>query len=189
MKLVIEDSAGTRSTVTFTGDEITVGRAADGNSVRLGERNVSRRHARFLRQGNAVSVEDLGSLVGTRVNGERIQGRRRLRPGDVVEIGDFDVAVLADASEEEGAPPPLPAPAVTPSRPSDPGGKGAGRATVKTPLAEPAPIVHAPRVDVARTVRLSAAAGVVALLLGLAAGFALGSRMAPPAPAAAPASR
>ncbi|HSM91321.1 MAG TPA: FHA domain-containing protein, partial [Anaeromyxobacteraceae bacterium] len=127
MKLVIEDSSGTRSTVTFTGDEITVGRAAEGNSVRLSERNVSRRHARFVRQGSAVAVEDLGSLVGTRVNGERIQARRKLRAGDVVEIGDFDVAVLDDAVPgEEKAPPPLPAPAVTPSRAQDAAAKPAG---------------------------------------------------------------
>ncbi|MGB8930451.1 MAG: FHA domain-containing protein, partial [Anaeromyxobacteraceae bacterium] len=117
MKLVIEDSAGTRSTVNFTGDEITIGRATEGNTVRLPERNVSRRHARFVRQGTTVSVEDLGSLVGTRVNGEAIQARRKLRAGDVVEIGDFDVAVLDDAVVgEEGAPPPLPAPAITPAR-------------------------------------------------------------------------
>lgn len=173
MKLVIEDSAGTRSTVPFTGDEITVGRGAEGNTVRLSERNVSRRHARFIRQGSTVSVEDLGSLVGTRVNGERIQGRRKLRAGDVVEIGDFDVAVLGDGvSTEEGAPPPLPPAATPPSR-------------ITARAAEPAlkamPVDAAPRaitrqlsapVDRDRTVRFAAIAGAIALLLGVAAGYA-----------------
>jgi pSer/pThr/pTyr-binding forkhead associated (FHA) protein len=183
MKLVIEDSAGTRSTVNFTADEITVGRAAEGNTVRLAERNVSRRHARFVRQGSTVSVEDLGSLVGTRVNGERIQARRKLRAGDVVEIGDFDVAVLGDAVVTgEGAPPPLPAPALTPSRTTDPAAKPVAAEASSRPTQR----TRAVRVDQARTFRLAAIAGVIALALGLAAGFAV-ARMAA-APGAAPSS-
>jgi len=168
VKLVIEDSAGTRSTVTFTGDEITVGRASEGNSVRLAERNVSRRHARFVRQGSAVVVEDLGSLVGTRVNGERIQGRRKLRAGDVVEIGDFDVAVVGDADPAGAdAPPPLPATPASPARTTDP--------AAKPPAPEPPTRVSTRTipalVDRSRTLRLAAIAGGVALLLGAAAGF------------------
>ncbi|HEY6005979.1 MAG TPA: FHA domain-containing protein, partial [Anaeromyxobacter sp.] len=109
MKLVIEDESGTRSVVPFAGDAIVVGRAAEGVTFRLGERNVSRRHARFVRQNGTVFVEDLGSLTGTRVNGERIAGRRKLRPGDLVQIGDYDLAVLEEgAAAEPGAPPPLP---------------------------------------------------------------------------------
>lgn len=165
MKLVIEDSTGTRSTVAFNGDEITVGRAAEGNTVRLAERNVSRRHARFHRQGTTVFVEDLGSLVGTRVNGERIQARRRLRAGDVVEIGDFDVAVVGDAAQEVGAPPPLPP--SSPSRATDPAGRPA---STESPARAPARALPV-RVDRSRTLRLAAIAGALALLLGLAAGF------------------
>lgn len=172
MKLVIEDSAGTRSTVAFTGDEITIGRAPEGNTVRLGERNVSRRHARFLRQGTTVLVEDLGSLVGTRVNGERIQGRRKLRAGDVVEIGDVDVAVLGDAvTTEEAPPPPLPPGAAPQARITTRSAEPAVKAPDLAPRAItrqlPAPI------DRARTARLAAIAGLVALLVGIGAGFAL----------------
>lgn len=110
MKLVIEDEAGTRSVVPFAGDAIVVGRGAEGVTFRLGDRNVSRRHARFLLQGGAVFVEDLASLNGTRVNGERLTGKRRLRDGDLVQIGDYDLAVLAEAEAAAvpGAPPPLP---------------------------------------------------------------------------------
>lgn len=172
MKLVIEDSAGTRSTIAFTGDEITVGRAPEGNTVRLAERNVSRRHARFLRQGSTVVVEDLGSLVGTRVNGERIQGRRKLRAGDVVEIGDFDVAVLDDAVATEGAaPPPLPPGATPPSRITTRTAEPAAKPPTDS---APRPIPH-PRlapVDRGRTLRLAAIAAAAMLLAGVAAGFA-----------------
>ena len=84
MRLVIEDAAGTRSVVPFASDEITLGRAREGNTFRLEERNVSRLHARLVRASGVVYIEDLGSLTGTRVNGERITGRRRLREGDLV---------------------------------------------------------------------------------------------------------
>jgi pSer/pThr/pTyr-binding forkhead associated (FHA) protein len=178
VKLVFEDAAGTRSTVAFTGDEIVVGRGTEGNAVRLSGRNVSRRHARFLRQGASVSVEDLGSLVGTRVNGERIQGRRKLRAGDVVEIGDHDVAVQGDeASHEAGAPPPLP-PVTTP-RPET-----ASRLLAAEP-ARTATRPLQPRIDKERTRRYAAIAAAVALLAGLAVGWGLSRRLASAAPAAA----
>ena len=110
MKLVIEDEAGTRTVVPFTSDEIVVGRAAEGIGWRLPDRNVSRRHARFTRANGTIFVEDLGSLTGTRLNGEPVGSRRRVRPGDLVEIGGYDLVVLPEemASSGPGAPPPLP---------------------------------------------------------------------------------
>ncbi len=64
MKLVIEDAGGTRSIVPFTADAIVVGRGTEGVTFRLADRNVSRRHARFLRQSGAVFVEDSGASPG-----------------------------------------------------------------------------------------------------------------------------
>jgi pSer/pThr/pTyr-binding forkhead associated (FHA) protein len=111
MRLVIEDEAGTRTVVPFTSDEIVVGRATEGVGWRLPDRNVSRRHARFTRSNGTIFVEDLGSLTGTRLNGERVGSRRRVRPGDLVEIGAYDLVVLPEdmASSGPGTPPPLPA--------------------------------------------------------------------------------
>jgi hypothetical protein len=129
-------------------------------------------------------VEDLGSLVGTRVNGERIQARRKLRAGDVVEIGDFDVAVLDDTVATEAAPPPpLPPGAPPPSRVT----ARLPEAAIKAAPAEPAPRAITrqlpPPIDRSRTVRLAALAGVVALVLGIAAGVAVSRALrAPPGP-------
>jgi hypothetical protein len=185
MKLVIEDEAGTRSIVPFAGEPIVVGRAPEGVTFRLTDRNVSRRHARFVLQSGSAFVEDLGSLLGTRVNGERIAGKRRLREGDLVQIGDYDLAVLAEAPalEGAGAPPPLPAPLRSP----DP-----NAVTTRLPLAEPAPAIAAPPPRAApapapagraaRTARIAIAAGLVALALGIAAGFATGVLTSPPPP-------
>ena len=60
VKLIIEDDEGRKTVVPFARDEITVGRQ-EGNTIRLTERNVSRRHARLLKQDQQVMVEDLGS--------------------------------------------------------------------------------------------------------------------------------
>lgn len=135
MRLVIEDASGTRSEVPFDGDEITLGRAQEGNTFRLTERNVSRRHARFVRASGTVWIEDLGSLTGTRVNGEPIAGRRRLHPGDLVEIGGYDLALLP-SHERPAWPPPVPAGARTP--PPSPGGEASSGAAPPAP-APPAP--------------------------------------------------
>jgi FHA domain len=48
---------------------------------------VSGRHARILRAAEADMIEDLGSTNGTFVNGERVNGSRSLRAGDLVTIG------------------------------------------------------------------------------------------------------
>src|SRR5512143_3614691 len=181
MKLVIEDEAGTRSIVPFAGEPIVVGRAPEGVTFRLTDRNVSRRHARFVLQSGSAFVEDLGSLLGTFVNGERISGKRRLREGDLVQIGDYDLAVLAEAPAVAGAgaPPPLP----VPLRSADP-----NAVTTRLPLAPeaPAPVpAPAPRPATAgRTARVAIAAGLVALALGIAAGFAAGIPTSPPPPPA-----
>jgi predicted component of type VI protein secretion system len=146
MKLVIEDDAGTRTVVPFTSEELTLGRAASGVGWRLPERNVSRRHARFSRSGGAVFVEDQGIINGTWLNGERVTGRRKLRPGDLVEIGDYDLMVLPEGQEAAGpgTPPPLPAldlldPAVvTPAAAAPAHGRVGALGAVDPALAAPA---------------------------------------------------
>jgi predicted component of type VI protein secretion system len=182
MKLVIEDEAGTRSIVPFAEDVIVVGRAPEV-TFRLPDRNVSRRHARFVRQSGSVFVEDLGSLTGTRVNGERITGRRRLRDGDLVQIGDYDLALLdADAAREPLAPPPLPTPARGDPRP---------RVVEHPAELEPTPAETAapaapsePPPGRGRTLRRAILVGAVALAVGLAAGWAVGTFGGPGASAA-----
>lgn len=70
---------------------VTVGRG-DANDVPL-ERDefASARHARFEPRRDGVWIEDVGSSNGTYVNGARLSRARRLRPGDVVRIGQTDL--------------------------------------------------------------------------------------------------
>ncbi len=63
------------------GDEVSIGRTAE-NGLRLSDPEVSRQHARFLRNGDTVALEDLGSSNGTFVNGAPITGEVVLHDGD-----------------------------------------------------------------------------------------------------------
>ncbi len=192
MKLVIEDEAGIWSVVPFAADEITIGRAAEGVTFRLGDRNVSRRHARFVRQNGHVFVEDLGSFTGTHVNGERIGGRRRLREGDVVRVGDYDLAVLPDEAQlAPGAPPPLPggAPPAAPRAPTPAApdiapdlatALASGEAALAPGAAVGLPLPRARKEEGRRGVlRPAAIAGVFALAAGTALGYAMGRLISP----------
>lgn len=98
MKLIIEDDEGRKTVVPFVRDEISIGRK-EGNTIRLTERNVSRRHARLLRQSAHVFLEDLGSYNGVKINGDRIQGRAEVSEGDLIEIGDYNLAIQAEVGE------------------------------------------------------------------------------------------
>ncbi len=62
-----------------------------GSSERCGlyvdDVGVSRRHARIGWKGLHPTIEDLGSTNGTFVNGEQIDGRRRLAHDDEIQVG------------------------------------------------------------------------------------------------------
>lgn len=73
---------------------LTVGRAPDNSIVLPSDGFASSRHARFEAVRDAAWLVDLGSTNGTFVNGERIEGRRRLHPGDVVRIGETELKLL-----------------------------------------------------------------------------------------------
>lgn len=123
LRLVIEDGEGTTHVVPLIRDEITIGRQ-EGNTIRLTERNVSRRHARLVRAGTQASptvlVEDLDSYNGIRLNGDRVAGKCTMRPADLLQIGDYSLALKTEevtdadlgslsaaAAADEPPPPPV----------------------------------------------------------------------------------
>lgn len=59
------------------------------------ENGVSRHHAQFTFDGESLSIEDLNSTNGTRINGFQISAARpyRLRNGDEIEIGRVRIGV------------------------------------------------------------------------------------------------
>ena len=96
-KLVIEDDDGKTQTVPLVVDEITIGRK-EGNTIRLTERNVSRKHAKLAKSNGTVFIEDLASHNGIKVNGDRIAGRAPIAEGDRIQIGDYQLALKLDKS-------------------------------------------------------------------------------------------
>src|SRR5262249_35961605 len=108
-KLIIEDDEGKTTVVPLIRDEITIGRK-EGNTIRLTERNVSRRHAKLTKQNGSVFIEDLGSYNGIRVNGNRIAGRIAVVEGDRIQIGDYLLALKLDRAAVTAVGRPSPGP-------------------------------------------------------------------------------
>jgi ABC-2 type transport system ATP-binding protein len=67
--------------------DLVLGRDPDGDNPLSVDVEISRRHAQIVRKGEALVIEDLGSLNGTFVNGERLSTRQVLRRGDEVRVG------------------------------------------------------------------------------------------------------
>lgn len=115
-QLTIQDDEGQTRSIVLGTEAVTIGRK-EGNAVRLCERNVSRYHARLLREGAGLVIEDLNSFNGTEVNGLRITGGRApLGGGDLVRIGDFELSVLLPSPPPVPGPVQLPLPGPTPTR-------------------------------------------------------------------------
>lgn len=70
---------------TLDADVLTIGRAADC-TITLPERQVSRYHARILRQTDHFVIEDLGSKNGTHLNGAPVRGTAAMQDGDDIQI-------------------------------------------------------------------------------------------------------
>lgn len=110
--LIVERSGKVERVAPFRGPELIVGRGPTCDLV-LATAGVSRRHARFVRDGDGFRVLDLGSANGLRVNGERAT-ERALQVGDVVAIDDFTLTFVIDNEPLEAVvrtpAPPAPAP-------------------------------------------------------------------------------
>ena len=94
-----------------TGDEAVLGRYPFCDIV-LPSHSVSRQHARIMREAGGFFIEDLNSLNGTFVNGQRIGGRTRLHDQDRVHIYET-MLCFHDGSHVE-------APGTSPGIPSAP---------------------------------------------------------------------
>src|SRR3712207_6505573 len=79
--------------------EILIGRGQT-NDIVLQDSRVSRSHARFeFDSEGRVTIFDLGSTNGIRVNGMRVE-QARIQPGDVIFIGGSQIT-FKKASEAE----------------------------------------------------------------------------------------
>ena len=79
---------------------ITIGRSPDSGIV-LGDVRVSRRHARIIKSGNCVFIEDTKSASGVFVNGARISEITALSSSDTVRIAAFEMVLAESAASAE----------------------------------------------------------------------------------------
>jgi hypothetical protein len=86
-------------------EEFTLGRSAEGQPIlpdldlapfRAYENGVSRLHASVRFEGKLILATDLGSVNGTRLNGQRIPPHKpfQLNHGDVLTLGKLKLQVL-----------------------------------------------------------------------------------------------
>jgi class 3 adenylate cyclase len=75
-------------------DTLTVGRG-EGADLLIDDPEISHAHAVLAPTPDGLEIEDLGSLNGTWVNGERITTAIHLEPGDTITVGATRVEVLS----------------------------------------------------------------------------------------------
>ena len=96
LELVVGD--GRR--IPLSAGPLSIGRGTD-NLIRIESETVSRHHARILVKAGRPSVEDAGSTYGTFVDGQKVAGRRALRDGDVVRLGDVELHIEVRRDERD----------------------------------------------------------------------------------------
>jgi FHA domain len=89
-RLIVERAPGHTPGMEYdVGEGAVLGRG-DQAEIRLEDPFASSRHARLIRQGGIVVIEDLGSTNGTYLNEELLSGPQPLHQGDRVRIGDSE---------------------------------------------------------------------------------------------------
>lgn len=90
--LVVNRGPGDSSRFLIDSDITNVGRHPESD-IFLDDITVSRHHAKFVRSGGKLYLEDLGSLNGTYVNRTLLDGRTVLREGDEIQIGKYRATI------------------------------------------------------------------------------------------------
>jgi pSer/pThr/pTyr-binding forkhead associated (FHA) protein len=90
--LIVKRGPNAGSKFWLDSDVTHIGRHPESD-IFLDDITVSRRHAEIRRGSDGFSLHDVGSLNGTYVNRERVEGAE-LRSGDEIQIGKFKLVVL-----------------------------------------------------------------------------------------------
>jgi hypothetical protein len=125
--LVISGGPGAGQSFAITEPATIIGRHRSCD-IQVDDPGVSRQHASITWSGTDYVIEDLNSANGTFVNGERISGPHPLKGGDVIGLGQVELAFQAAVpvlSEEmptlaDVVAPPAGKPAPPPARVSPP---------------------------------------------------------------------
>ena len=142
--LTVRQGPGAGVSFTIDAPSITIGRHGQCD-LQVNDTWVSRQHARITWGGAGYLLEDLGTVNGTYVNGDRISGPRALRSGDILQLG-----TQVELGFQVGAPAPLPetpaVPEVAPIPESRPAPPPAIPEAAPIPESRPAPPPAVPEV-------------------------------------------
>ena len=92
---LVSDPSGAPQDRHLSQPRVVLGRGPEADWS-FGDQAVSRRHAAIYHSPDHDEIEDLGSKRGTLVNGTRVQGRRTLRPGDIVQLASVRLRYVED---------------------------------------------------------------------------------------------
>lgn len=101
-QLIINGPGYFDTTYDLPEGETSLGRA-DENDIVLSGDLVSRKHARIRVSGNDLSIEDLGSRNGSRINGQPLHGTVDLKAGDIVSVGENTLSIRQPGKIENAA--------------------------------------------------------------------------------------
>lgn len=97
--LIMVRENGERRSFAVTRDTTVIGRSESAD-FRIPLTDVSRKHCRLIKDGNALLLEDLGSSNGTMHNGEKVK-EMELSAGDSVQIGPIKFIIQIDGEPAE----------------------------------------------------------------------------------------
>jgi FHA domain len=100
--LVVERGPVAGARFLLDADRTTAGRRPESD-IFLDDVTVSRKHAEFVRREGQFLVRDVGSLNGTYVARQRIEGEVVLQAGDEVQIGKYRLLYFPAAPAGGGA--------------------------------------------------------------------------------------
>jgi len=122
-KLIIESGPSAGTELLLEKDELSLGRDVNNDLV-INDPEVSRKHARLIKEGDTYIFEDLGSTNGTFILGNRLSKPTLLVPNSKITIGErvqlSYVVEGGDPSETVVAPRHVPQPPVQPPAASIP---------------------------------------------------------------------
>lgn len=97
--LLYRDGDGNQVILPLLGERVTIGRRPSNDVALDWDSEVSRAHATLERSGDDWTLADDGlSHNGTYVGSDRITGRRRLRDGDIINVGGTAIAFCAPSA-------------------------------------------------------------------------------------------
>jgi len=98
-ELSIQAADGTRERFPLVKERVTIGRSRESD-IFLPDQWLSRQHAEVRRRPDGFYVADLKSKNGTLLNGQPVQVAKRLRPGDVIMLGEHTLTFTEGGAVE-----------------------------------------------------------------------------------------